>query len=153
MLGFRRYLLFEIFGFFVGGSYEVGSNWVSDCSWKLSKLLLPPLEGASTVKGVPLISNASASTGAGACNGVGEKWLQTRFSFRGEHQHPLFERGTFSRTRCRRFLPPTLTTTAAAGDDAPDACDMVEELTNVAMRNIRVRDRRFIGDHTKPTPR
>ena len=44
-LGFK-YLLFGKFCFFVGGSCEVGSNWVSDCSWKPSKLLVPPLEGA-----------------------------------------------------------------------------------------------------------
>jgi hypothetical protein len=32
-------------------------------------------------------------------------------------------------------LPPTLTTIAAAGDDAPDAGDMVDGLTSVAMKN------------------
>jgi hypothetical protein len=155
LLGFRRYLLFEIFGFFVGGSYEVGSNWVSDCSWKLSKLLLPPLEGASIVTGVPFISNASVSTGAGACSGVGEKMVAntveeiwTTSCIAAVDNSPL---GVNINTLCLkegRFpkldagvigmleqLPPTLTATAAVGDDAPDAGDMVDGSACVAMRN------------------
>jgi hypothetical protein len=63
----------EIFHFFVGGSCEVGSNWVFDCSLKPSKLLLPTLEGAWTVNGDSLMSDASASYGAGTCGGMGEK--------------------------------------------------------------------------------
>jgi hypothetical protein len=133
-LGFRRYLLFGIFRFFVGGSCEVGSNWVSDCSWKLSKLLLPPREGASTVNGVPLISNASASNGAGACSGVGEKMVAytgeeiwTTFCIASVDSSPL---GVNINTLCLKegrfpepdacaigmveHLPPTFTATAAA---------------------------------------
>jgi hypothetical protein len=155
LLGFRRYILFEIFGFFVGGSCEVGINWVSDCSCKLSKLLLPPFEGASTVKRVPLISNASASTGAGACSGVGEKMVAdtveeiwTTSCITAVDSSPL---GMNINTLClkeERFpkpdasaigmleqLPPTLTATAVAGDDAPDAGDMVDGSACVAMRN------------------
>jgi hypothetical protein len=168
LLGFRRYLLFEIFGFFVGGSYEVGSDWVSDCSWKLSKLLLPPLEGASTVKGVPLISNASASTGPGACSGVGENMVAytveeiwTTSFIAAVDSSPL---GVNINTLCLkegRFpepdagvigmleqLPPTLTATAAAGDDTPDACDMVDGSAGVAMRNpgAEAGDRCFTSD-------
>ena len=58
-LGFR-YFLFGIFRFFLAGSCEVGSNWVSDCSWKSSKLLLPPLKCASIVNGDPSMSTSSA---------------------------------------------------------------------------------------------
>jgi hypothetical protein len=50
-------------------------------------------------------------------------------------------------------LPPTLTATAGVGDDAPDACDMVEGLVGVTMRNIGAGDRRSTCDHTKSTPR
>ena len=74
-LGFGTYLLFGILRLFVGGSCEVGSNWVFNCSWKQSKLLLPPLEGASTMNGDPLMSNASTSNGAGSCSGVEDKMV------------------------------------------------------------------------------
>lgn len=63
---------------FVGDSREVGSNWMPDCSWKPSKLLLPPFEGTSTMNGDPLVSNTSASNGAYICNGVGEKMVTNK---------------------------------------------------------------------------
>ena len=50
-------------------------------------------------------------------------------------------------------LPPTLTATAGAWDDAPDVGDMVEGLACVAMRNVGAGERRSTCDHTKPTPR
>ena len=50
-------------------------------------------------------------------------------------------------------MPPTLTATAKAGDDAPDVGDMVEGLASVAMKNAGAGDRKSTGDHTKPTPR
>jgi hypothetical protein len=49
-------------------------------------------------------------------------------------------------------IPPTFTATAGAGDDAPDAGDMIEGLVGVAMRNAEGGDRRSTCDHTKPTP-
>jgi hypothetical protein len=100
---------------------------VSDCSWKPLKLLLPPLEGASIVNGDPLMSNASASNGAGTCGGVGEQHLCLK---KGRFPEPDASAGAMLEQ-----LPPTLTATAGAGDDAPDAGDMVEGLAGVAMRN------------------
>jgi hypothetical protein len=46
-----------------------------DYSWKLSKLLLSLLEGASTMNGVLLMLNASTSNEAGVCSEVGEKMV------------------------------------------------------------------------------
>ena len=48
---------------------------MSDCSWKPLELFLPPLEGASTMNGDPLMYNASASNVGGTCSGVGEKMV------------------------------------------------------------------------------
>jgi hypothetical protein len=142
---------------------------VSDCSWKPSKLLLPPLEDASTT----LMSNASASNGAGTCGGVGEKMgadaveeIWTTSCLAAVDNSPP---GVIINTLCLkegRFpepdtgaggmlekLPLTLTATAEAGNDAPDAYDVVEGLAGITMRNTGARDRRSTSDHTKPTPR
>ena len=48
-------------------------------------------------------------------------------------------------------LPPTLTAIAGVGDDASDACDMVEGLACFTMRNVGAGDRISTCDHTKPT--
>jgi hypothetical protein len=101
------------------------------------------------------MSNASASNGACAYSGVGEKMVAdtveemwTTFCISAVDNSPL---GMNINTLCLkdgRFLEPdagviamveqlplTLTVTVGTGDDAPDACDMVDESASVAMRN------------------
>jgi hypothetical protein len=136
-------------------------------------LLLPPLEGASTVNGDPLMSNALVSNGVNTCSVMEEKivadaveeiWTISCIAAVDNSLPGLIintlclKEGRFPEPDASAIamveqLPPTFIATAGAGDDAPDTCDMVEGLTNVAIKNIRVRDRRSIGDHTKPTPR
>ena len=144
------YVLFIIFRFFVGGSCEVGSNWVSDCSWKPSKLLLPPHEGASIVNGDPLISTSLASNGTGTCNGAGEKFppnvvdeICTSSCIAAVDNSPprviintlcLKERRFPEPNACTMVeqLTPALMRTVGAGDEALDTCAMASLIMTIA---------------------
>ena len=120
-LGFR-YILFRFFCEFVGGSCEVGSNWVSNCSWKPSKLLLPPLEGAMIVNGDTWMSISSGWNGAGWGSEVGEI---------SSAQVDDFIATTFCIAAIDNSLPWVIINTLCLKERRfleSDACAMVEQL-------------------------